>query len=523
MVLAAGLCLAEDPVAEPQGREIVEIRFVGGDDVADDVLCNALDFGEGNLFNPQQLTRGSDALLDIGKFETVDAYVSENDAGLIITFQLVEKWHVMSVWGIGVDPRSPYACKARVEASMMAALEGQTISQIRFEGNETTRNIILQDELLFEVGDLFSVENMIRSRQSIKNLSLFKMVWARAEQGENGVIVTFTVTEKWYVLPIPTLSRNTDGDISYGGELTWDNLFGLNQSLQLEIEQEDQADGETEQRVSFDYDIPKLAGTVYGAAFGAERKRTLTESEDDNGEVLGEYYEYIDSLSVGASRWLKRTSPSQGWIGAAGIVWSRNYFIQHSGQPELDDDYRVVNFGTSVAYTAVNDHEYYRSGQTYGANVGFGRESLGSSENYTNFGLFWRLYQPIHVPVWSNINMQLRAGYNMGQDDTFELGGSSSMRGILDDSSPIGDGFALLNLNWLIPIPSYPAFRWNVFTDIGNAWPRDDISPGDWAYTVGLGARWKIRALVNTSLRVDIGYNPDTGEYKAYVGTSNMF
>ena len=94
---------------------------------------------------------------------------------------------------------------------------------------------------------------------------------------------------------------------------------------------------------------------------------------------------------------------------------------------------------------------------------------------------------------------------------------------MLDDSSPIGEVYALANVNWLIPIPRYPAFRFNIFTDVGNAWQRDELDLRDWVYTVGLGARWKIRALVNTSLRVDVGYNPETGEYKAYVGTSNMF
>ena len=141
---------------------------------------------------------------------------------------------------------------------------------------------------------------------------------------------------------------------------------------------------------------------------------------------MGDYWDYFDVFNLSASRWLRRTAPSQGFIGAFGITWSRNYHVQNSGSPILEDDYRAVNFFTTVAFTAVNDHEWYRSGQTYGGDIGFGRQSLGSTDNYTNIGAYWRLYQPIHVPVWSNINLQLRGGYNLGQEEVYELGGSSN-------------------------------------------------------------------------------------------------
>jgi outer membrane protein assembly factor BamA len=523
VLLAGGLQAADTHPDDYQGRPIARVVFIGNDDVADDLLCQALEMGEGNIFSAQQLELSKAALLETGKFDSVDAQIAESPAGLVITFQFTEKWHVMGVWGLNKPPRSPYACKARFDAQKMGELEGMPIENIRFEGNNTTREIILREELLLREGDLFTSDKMFRSRQSIKNLGLFKIVWARAERGDEGVIVTFTVTEKWYVLPIPTLSRNTDGDVSYGGEVTWDNVFGLNQRAQLEIEQEDQADGETEQRASLDYRIAKIPGTVYGLASGIERTRTLTTSEDDSGNALGEYYDYIDKFYLSGSRWLKRTAPSQGWIAGLGIIWSREYDIAANGDPTLEDDYRVVNFAANIGYTAINDFEYYRTGQEFGGGIGVGRQNLGSSEDYSNIGAYWRIYQPIHVPVWSNINIQMRAGYNQGQDDVFELGSGSTMRGILDDNKAVGDVFAVTNINWLIPIPRYPAFRWNIFTDIGNAWDRDKIDLLDWKYTVGVGARWKIRALVNISLRVDIGYSPDTGEYKAYVGTNNMF
>ena len=275
LFLATSICAADASYEEYRGRPILKIEFLGNEDVDDDSLCHELEFGEGNLFNPLHMDLAREALLDMGKFDTAEIEITETEQGLWVTFVLDEKWHVMSVPGFGKRKRSPYACKARFDALTLTAMEGQPIEAIRFEGNKTTREIILREELFFETGDRFTVEDMILSRQSIQNLGLFKMVWARAEEGEDGVIVTFTVTEKWYILPIPNLSRNTDGDVSYGGELTWDNVLGLNQTAKLEVEQEDQADGETEQSLELEYGIPKIPGTVYGFGTAIERTRTL--------------------------------------------------------------------------------------------------------------------------------------------------------------------------------------------------------------------------------------------------------
>jgi outer membrane protein insertion porin family len=523
-LLMAAIVIAAEPLFGAfEGQPIEEIRFEGNKAITDDFLCGVLTFGEGDRFSEEKLEKARESILKLNKFKSAEVRVQEGAHGVILTFALQEKWYVMSVPGIDKAPRSGVSCKAKVPDSVLTGFEGLPIEEIRFEGNKVTKDIVLRDELYFKKGDPFNREKLIKSRQSIQNLGLFKWVDARVERDKEGVIITFTVSEKWYLIPIPRLGRNADGDISYGGELRWDNVLGLNQQFKLVSEQQDMATGETEQRVSLEYNIPKIPRTTYGVGSNIERKRTLTDSVDENGVMLGSYYEYSDVFNLALSRWLKRTAPSQGWKGSVGMNWTRNYYQAASGQPVLQDGHRQLNLGASVGFSAVNDHEFYRSGEEYSVGVGFGRTALGSDENYYNIGVDWRRYQPIHVPFWSNVNFQFRTGFNHGQQDVFSLGGSDSMRGILEQDAPQGDVYALLNVNWLIPNPEYPALRWNIFTDIGNAWPREDINLLRWEKTFGVGARWKIRSLVRVSLRVDVGYNPATGDYKVYAGTNNMF
>jgi outer membrane protein assembly factor BamA len=505
------------------GLPIVTIEFQGSKDVEEDLLCATLTLGEGDTFSAEQAEASRLELLDLDKFSSASIEVSEKADGLIVRFVLQEKWHVMSVPLMPKKARNKAACKSKLSSLSLTELEGLPIEAIVITGNKTTRDIVLRAEMLFHEGDTFSVNKMLQSRQSIKNLGLFKMVWVRAEKGEEGAIVTFSVSEKWYILPLPTLSRNTDGDLSYGGELTWENTFGLNHRLNFELQQEDKADGDTEQSVSLDYRIPKIYGTRYGFETGLSRKRTLQDGIDENDETVGKVFLYEDELALGTSRWFKRITPSQGWIGGISARWLRNYYDVSEGNPLLEDDFRELNLGLSGGFTAIDDFEFYRSGQEYGAGLGTGHHALGSTDTYVNLGFYWRRYQPLQIPVRANLNTQLQFGVNHGRDDEFELGGADSLRGILDKNKLNGDMFAVLNLNWLIPLPNYPAFRWNIFTDVGNTWDRGDFNPFNLENTFGVGARWRIRALVNSTLRLDIAFNPATGGFKIYAGTSNMF
>ncbi|RMG58479.1 MAG: hypothetical protein D6717_02880 [Gammaproteobacteria bacterium] len=408
--------------------------------------------------------------------------------------------------------------------SELARYDGRPVVAILFQGNRITREIVLREELVLHEGDRFDAEKALASRQYLKNLGLFKQVSVSVREVPGGVEVTYTVEEKWYLLPIPRLGINSDADVSYGGELRWDNALGLNQQFKLVLEDTRRFNGERVRDRHLEYHIPKIPGTRFGVGVASSGGRIETRkiSRDDNGVELGLFEQQSDRFSLSLSRWLKRIGPSHGWSTSVAISAVHAEYEALEGTPELPDESRRVTLGSSLDFTSKDDHELFRTGEEYGAGFGFGRRNLGSDHNYYDFSAYWRRYNHLTKIRRSNLNWQLRLGYNMGDENAYSLVGGGLMRG-LQREEVRGDVFALLNLNWLVPLFGHDSFRGVLFTDIGNAWPRGKVDVTRWEYTVGLGFRWKIRSLVRVSLRGDIGYDPATGEYKAYGGTNYLF
>jgi len=66
--------------------------------------------------------------------------------------------------------------------------------------------------------------------------------------------------------------------------------------------------------------------------------------------------------------------------------------------------------------------------------------------------------------------------------------------------------------------------RGALFLDIGNAYPSNEkINLGDLKWDVGIGFRLRLKSFVKIDLRVDVAYSYDTGEYKVFAGTKEVF
>jgi len=420
-----------------------------------------------------------------------------------------------------------FAGEARAQQE---AVGGDRIEAIRFVGNEQTKPRIMLQEMVIHVGDLADPVLIERSRQAIMDLGLFKSVHARLLPGRQGRILEIGVNEKFYVIPLPRLDRTDEGSVSYGGRLTVDNLAGLNQRLKLTYEAQSGtfASDRTVHSLDLSYDYPRVIGSHYGLGFSLERQITPQTTTDSLGDTLAEHDRISNKASVGLSRWLSHEGPSQGWNAGASLFWRYLYFDQRYGAPlELAAE-KAIGFSMSIGYTRVHDYLFSREGLEYGLISEHGLVALGSDTSYSRNQFYYRHFFPLGQPEkHRNFNMQLRFGGTGGgvpvDDYAYVLGGSRDLRGY-DQGAIGGRSFFVMNFELLAPLWGHNAARGVVFGDVGNAYPDDRLLDfGDLQSSMGFGLRYKVKALVNLQLRVDVSYAFGLKRRKVYIGSKNTF
>jgi outer membrane protein assembly factor BamA len=339
------------------------------------------------------------------------------------------------------------------------------------------------------------------------------------------VVLVIRVEEKFYILPLPRFSRSSDGDISYGAKVSFDNLLGYNQSLELLYEETDVADDTRETEASIGYSIARIPGTDYGLSLVASRTTAQEEVIAEDGR-RGRYDDERERYTLGVSRWLSRRAPSRGWRAAVGATTSRDDYTFVSGETGLREDERIVTLSLGIEHTAVEEYTYNRGGFIYGWRLGASVPALGSDEETKQVDFFWRRYQRLGADLEHNFNMQFRVGGAFDSSplkQTFKLGGSDTLRGFEVDAFQ-GDTYIVANLEYLHTSPWTRRLRGAVFTDLGNAYPEGRIDLGDLEAGIGLGLRYKIPWLVRIDLRVDVAQGLGSeGILRVYAGTRASF
>ncbi|ANB01281.1 BamA/TamA family outer membrane protein [Ectothiorhodospira sp. BSL-9] len=401
------------------------------------------------------------------------------------------------------------------------------ISDIRFEGNRVTRESVMRQELAVGRGDPLDAQAIEEARQALMNMGLFQSVESRVEMVNGEAEVTFAVREKFYIFPLPRLSRTSDGDIRYGGDVRFDNFLGYNQVLRLRAEWEDAGSDTSEEEsrtLSASYSIPRIPHTAWGLTLSFEDERVVESASEEDG--YGDHDK--DTLQLGASisRWLDRQGPSAGWRASLGVNWNDRRYSPHDAGEAVPDDARVLSWSGGISFTDVADLGVRREGVEYGASLSFGGEAIGSDTSHQNLSLFYRAYRPLgNSELSPNLNYQARfavASRTAFGDEAYSLGGGSNLRGYPRDYRE-GDLLMLLNTEYLRPLFGRPDVRGVGFVDLGGVWPRRDVDLSDVHVGAGLGLRINLRWFVRTDLRVDYAYGFSANESRAYFGTSHAF
>lgn len=114
------------------------------------------------------------------------------------------------------------------------SLAGTGIEDIVIMGNDKTRPKIILREMKSHIGDPYSPDMLDKDIKRIESLRLFSRVqYDVFSSGTDSVIIIITVSERWYIFPIPLLLRNEKSwdKWSYGLGLLHDNVHGLNHDI----------------------------------------------------------------------------------------------------------------------------------------------------------------------------------------------------------------------------------------------------------------------------------------------------
>ena len=397
-------------------------------------------------------------------------------------------------------------------------LFGNPISEIRIQGNRKTRSdlVIVWSEL--KIGQILSRDILNLARQNILDIELFKQVSVEAESDDGRVIVNISLEEKYFTLVLPTLRRNADGDIKTGLRLRMHNLNGANQTLSALVEQADLSTGETSKRYRVSYELQQYS-KPYEYQFSISQSTTHTEDAGFSNVV----YEDFFSLAI-VRDWYTSISPQPLTLTVSAIY--QDISLREPYPPALNEleAGRFNRLGLQIEFDDVHYEKYRRYGRYYSLTYQQGLDSLGSDYTSNITELDARHYYRLNS--LDNFNSRVFAGY--AHDAPFDhpfydIGSADNLRG-LERESFSGDVLVFANLEYIKGFTQYPSFRTSLFFDIGNVYDNlNEVGFSDLRTSVGVGVRWKLASFVQTDLFIDWAYDTETGESRAYGGTSFNF
>ena len=379
-----------------------------------------------------------------------------------------------------------------------SAMAAQRIDSIRIEGNAVTRESVILRETDLRPGDSADPAAIERNRQSIMDLGLFREVTLATEPGTTGVVLVVKLREKRYLLAYPRLDGNSDADLSYGAELRWANVAGLNHRLNAYYEQGDypnDRDRESNRKVRIGYVAPFLRDSPLGLGARLEHEEQRTLGED------GDFDETFDRAELILTHDRTRGRPRTGWTLGGGLYWQ---------DQSTDGEFAPPPDGNATAGVFVAGFDdlrfglYSETGRRLATRIEVAVDGVGSDYGYTKATAGWFDARAIGATPDQNLQFLAQAGWVGGGTDSrndFSLGGSSRLRGYESDFVE-GNRYYYGAVEYLRPL----GWRWMRLLLVAEAGGADDDFRGEADGTpyasLGLGLRLRVTWFVNLELEL---------------------
>ncbi len=375
------------------------------------------------------------------------------------------------------------------------------VTAIELAGNETTQDIVILRELALGVGDEATPQAIEASRQSVQDLGLFRQVDIDTAPSGDGVVLTIRVREKRYFLPIPRVDGNSDGDYSYGAQIRWSNMFGLNHRMIAYVEKgniESERDRDSTESARISYSAPYIGDSHYSLSGLLDRTDQVSINREGNA-----FDETFTRLQVLGTRDFRDSRPRKGWILGTGLYW-QDQKAEGLFAPPSDGMATAGVF--TASYDDLHFNLYSQSGRRFQARAEAAVDGLMSDYSYQRLDLDYRHYRPFGNRRHQSVHLIAAGGvYGGGPDsrNAYSLGGSRRMRGYESDAIEgnsywyvSGEYLRPLRWNWLRLLAVFEAgsARGNVFGERNRS-----------AYaSIGLGLRARITWFVDIEIEAGI-------------------
>ena len=390
------------------------------------------------------------------------------------------------------------------------------IATVRFEGNRVTREVTMLREVPLAAGDAADPKAIDAGRQALLDLELFREVEARTEARDDGSVdLVYRVRERRYVLPVPRVDTSSDDDVSYGAQLRWNNVAGLNHRFDAYVERgtypEDRRRRE-ERVVRLGYDAPFLIRDRYDLHVDVEHLDRVTPRGDAT------FDERIRRIEWRLADDRRTGRPRDGWILGAGLLLDDRENAGPAAPPS--DGFAAALVGVAT-YSDERFHLYSETGRRFALRVESASSRLGSDYSVTRMTADWTHATALgdvddhHTLRWLGSGGAVVAG--TGRRDEFGLGGSGSLRGYPSDFL-VGNRYAYGAVEYLRPL------RWNwlrllVVAEAGTA--DDDIAglaDGRARASIGVGLRVRLPWFIDVELEVGVAKPLSGGDVRVFAG-----
>jgi outer membrane protein insertion porin family/translocation and assembly module TamA len=381
---------------------------------------------------------------------------------------------------------------------------------ISIQENQNVESHIIEREVTYKEGEIYSTAKLDEARVRIFQLGLFRSVVIDTNFDDEKEIVHSAIIVEERKLGSVKIGVGYGTEDLFRGQIIWTqrNLFGGGRSLDVAG------------KFSF---LTQRAEAVFTQPYiiggGSDFKETFSLYRDD-------FPSFTSDNILNSAKVSKSFGAIYSAFGSFNLLVSQLSDLSDATREFIEsDDFFLTFFDFGIARNTTDNILNPKRGTVATANLESSFTALGSDVNYIKGLVELKGYQEFSRVVLAK-RFSLGVIQPFGSSETLDVpifkrflaGGSTTMRGFpfqelgpLDDNGdPVGgNSFLLGSLETRFPI--YKDLGGVVFLDYGNVYQKEfDFKLDEIKYAIGTGLRYN--TLVGP-LRVDLGYtlNPEPG------------